>query len=270
MHEAELLFTDILKCSRSSLYLNKHLVLNKAQSKAISSVLKKRIYGYPLQYILGKTEFMGLEFKVTPAVLIPRPETEVLVEKIIEIVHSQQSIVHRILDMGTGSGCIAISLAKILAGIKVEAVDISEEALAVARENARLNGVEVNFTQSDLFSSPKLRTERYELIASNPPYVSHPQFSSLQPEIRYEPRRALDGGRDGLDFYRRILSASGGHLNKNGFLVMEIGFDQRQAIENIIRRSGRFTIKETVKDYSGIERIIVAQYTGSGAQQWTN
>jgi release factor glutamine methyltransferase len=263
MLESELLFTEVLQCSRTSLYLDKGLLLNRKQSKAIASALKKRINGYPLQYILGKAEFMGLEFKVTPAVLIPRPETEILVEKVVEIARASPSAVRRILDVGTGSGCIAITLAKLLPGVTMDAVDISGKALAVARENAKLNGARVNFMQSDLFGAGAVTARHYDLIVSNPPYVAHAQFSSLQTEVLREPLKALYGGRDGLDFYRRIINGAEKHLSKNGSLVMEMGFGQKEAIEHMICRTKKFAVREIVKDYNGIDRVILAEkYNG--------
>ena len=259
MNEAELLFTDILKCGRPSLYLDKGISLNKAQSSFISDALNRRIQGEPIQYILGKAEFMGLEFKVTPDVLIPRPETEILVEKAIEIVYSSGFMVCSILDVGTGSGCIAVSLAKFIKDAKVTAVDISGPALQIAEQNAISNNVRVNFLESDLFSSCELRAMSYELIVSNPPYIPTQGIGALQPEIKYEPRLALDGGRDGLDFYRRIINNAHIYLKENGLLIMEIGFNQKEAVKNIFKVCGYFEIIDEVKDYNNINRIIIAK-----------
>jgi release factor glutamine methyltransferase len=248
------LFSEILNCDRAHLYLNQDVALDKEQSLFISATLERRFSGEPLQYILGKTEFMGLEFKVTPDVFIPRPETEILVETALKLVSSVKCQVSNILDLGTGSGCIAVSLARFLPRAKVDAIDISEKALAMAKYNAWLNNAEINFIQGDLFNPTD-----YDLIITNPPYIPSAEIDNLQPEIQYEPRIALDGGRDGLDFYRRITACAPGYLKEDGFLIMEMGFGQRPQIENIFQKSGNFEIIEVVNDYNNIERVIVAK-----------
>lgn len=268
MNETELLFSEILNCDRLSLYQNKNLPLGRDKSWLIASALKRRMSGEPIQYILGKAEFMGLEFKVDENVLIPRPETEILVEKVIDLVHSSSRqvidgqakfMVQSILDIGTGSGCIAVSLAKFIPNASITAVDISEKAIEAAKQNALLNNVKINFLVSDLFSNNELRAMGYELIVSNPPYILGAEIESLQPEVRREPRIALDGGRDGLDFYRRIISSAPVYLKTRGFLIMEIGFNQRKKIENIFQKSGNFEIIEFIKDYNNLDRIILAR-----------
>lgn len=259
MNEAELLFSEIFNCDRLSLYQNRNLPLDRDKSLLLASVLKRRITREPIQYILGKSEFMGLEFRVDKNVLIPRPETEILVETVINLVHSPRFKVHSILDMGTGSGCIAVSLAKFIPGLIITSIDISEKAIEVARQNALLNNVKINFLVSDLFSNAELRTMHYELIISNPPYVATEEIKSLQPEIVYEPYIALNGGRDGLDFYRRIADSAFTYLEEGGLLVMEMGFGQNEQIENIFQKSKKFEIISTVKDYNNIDRIIVMQ-----------
>jgi len=262
MNEAELLFTQILDCNRADLYLNRDLPLAKDKAAFVSSVLRKRCCGEPLHYILGKTEFMGWEFKVDKSVLIPRPETEILVETAVKIVSqcpSAQVPKLNVLDLGTGSGCIAISLAKFIKNINVTASDISGEALEIARQNASLNNVEVNFLQSNLFSNYDLRPMTYDLIISNPPYVPTDEIDTLQPEVRQEPAIALDGGRDGLYFYRRIIAEAPAYLRREGFLIMEMGFNQCSAIKKIFNSCGKFRIVEVIKDYAHIDRVIVAR-----------
>jgi len=270
MNEAELLFSEILKTDRLSLCLNKHTLLDREQGKEISSVLKRRIKGEPIQYILGKTEFMGLEFAVRPGVLIPRPETEILVEKAIEIAGGGRWEVGggriKILDLGTGSGCIAVSLAKKLTEANVDAIDISLEALDIARQNSVLNNVTVNFIHGDLFnifsrptSHAPRPTVRYDLIVSNPPYIPSREIARLQPEIQYEPVVALDGGADGLDFYRRLVSDAPAHLSQGGYLLLEMGFGQASALKNIVWNCAKFEIIEVFKDYNGIERVLLAR-----------
>jgi len=266
MNEIELLFTELLNCNRLDLYLNEGLRLDRDKSGLISSVLKRRISGEPIQYILGKTEFMGLEFRLNRDVFIPRPETEILVETAIKIVHGSRFMVHGILDLCTGSGCIAVSLVKFIKNVRVTATDISNEALEIAKQNALLNNVEVNFLQSNLFVNHELRTMNYELIISNPPYISTTDIKNLAPEIKYEPRIALDGGKDGLGFYRKIINQSPYYLKEGGFLIMEMGFNQKEAIKNIFQNSGNFQIIEIIKDYNNIDRVIVARLNKQDAQ----
>jgi len=283
MDEAEFLFTEILNCNRMSLFLDRESPLDKDKSALIASVLKRRIKGEPIQYILGKTEFLGLEFKVNKDVFIPRPETEILVEKTLEVVRkflSSPVPELNILDMGTGSGCVAISLAKFLFNVKMTATDISDRALEVAKYNAKLNNVAdiIKFIHCDLFTpletiggrqkdrvsltgftDYRLPITDYDIIISNPPYIPTGEIKELQQEIKYEPRIALDGGRDGLDFYRRIVAGAPNYLNKRGFLIMEMGFGQRASIENIFQKSEIFEIIKIVKDYNNIERVIIAK-----------
>jgi release factor glutamine methyltransferase len=273
MTEAELVFTHILKCDRTALYLKRGRTLDRSESGRISAVLQRRMSGEPLAYILGRQEFMGFDFEIDPAVLIPRMETEILVETAVRygarVVEHQstgapehQGIGLRILDIGTGSGNIAVSLARMLPEVRIDALDISEEALAVARKNARLNNVEdkISFIHSDFFNfSHELRATSYELIVSNPPYIPSAEITRLQPEVQHEPRIALDGGIDGLDFYRRIIADAPAYLKDGGVLLMEMGFGQRPAVEEMVRESDVFEIEEIVKDYSGIERVVVAR-----------
>ena len=233
MTEAELLFTEVLNCKRLSLYLNKDNLLSDDKAALISDTLRRRISGEPIQYILAKTEFMGLEFKVAPDVFIPRPETEILVETSLKYAKGLKNI----LDLGTGSGCIAISLAKNLAQAQIFASDISNKALSVAKENARLNKVDISFFQSDLLETIDYRLSTIDLIISNPPYVASEDIDKLQPEISYEPLIALDGGSDGLGFYRRVIKEAPNYLKAGGLLIMEMGFKQNSAINNIFENS---------------------------------
>lgn len=261
MHEGELLFSEILNCKKVDLYLNRDMLLDKPKSTFAASVLRRRIKGEPIQYILGKTEFMGLEFKIDKNIFIPRPETEILVEAVIELVSCvmcQVSCVN-ILDIGTGSGCIAVSLAKFIANSRITATDISKEAIKISRQNALLNNVSINFLPSDLFDTYNLIPNTYNLIVSNPPYIATREIEQLQPELQYEPRIALDAGPDGLDFYRRLIKESPAYLKEDGFLVMEMGFKQKDAVLDIFQDSGNFQIIDLVKDYNGIDRVVVAQ-----------
>lgn len=257
MNEAELLFSEVLGCDRANLYLDRDRHLSQEEFVFITSALKRRLKGEPIQYILGKTEFMGLELRVNQDVLIPRPETELLAERALETLKAASG--SRVLDLGTGSGCIAVSLAKHLTHLKIDASDISEKALAIARQNAGLHNVSINFIQSDLFTSPKFYAHGYDLIISNPPYIAAGEIKGLQPELQFEPAAALNAGPDGLDFYRRIILDCPRYLNQNGLLMLEIGFNQARALEKIFSDAGKLKIIEVIKDYNHIERIIVAR-----------
>jgi len=281
MNEVELLFTDILNCDRLSLYLNRDFKLDKDKTHLLSDALRRRITGEPIEYILGKTEFMGLSFKVTPDVFIPRPETEILVETATELasgIRVKASGIN-ILELGTGSGCIAVSLAKSLPGIKITATDISKEALEVAKENAVLNKVSgrINFINSDLYTqsacfcgTSRCGNTQYDMIVSNPPYIATREIDNLQPEVRYEPRSGLDGGEDGLDFYRHIIALAPDFLKEGGFLIMEMGFDQKGAVEDILQEQKELQLTKVIKDYSGIDRVIVCKKNTNPKHQTTN
>ncbi len=281
MTEAELVFTHILQCDRTALYLEKDVLWDKSVSSRIASVLRRRMAGEPLAYILGSQGFMGFDFAVDPSVLIPRMETEILVETAVRFLSRgvehrrartpahqgagaprQQCTGLRILDIGTGSGNIAVSLARMLPGVMIDALDISGDALAVARKNAHLNeaGENIRFIHSDLFNcSFELGVAGYDLIISNPPYIPAGEIAYVQPEVRHEPHVALDGGKDGLDLYRRMTAEAPAYLKDGGLLILEIGFGQRESVEGILRGKDAFIVEEIVKDYSGIERVVVAR-----------
>ena len=253
MTERELILTNILDCSRADLYLNKPL-LNERQFKQLENILLLRKQGQPLQYLLGECEFMGLCFKVSKDVLVPRPETELLVEKVIKISLRFKGKRIKMLDVGTGSGNIAISLAKFIPNALITAIDIELKALEVAKVNAELNNVaeKIEFVRADLFNF-----DNFDFIISNPPYITSEDIDNLQAEVQYEPRVALDGGIDGLDFYRRIIKESPLHLKNDGFLVMEMGYNQSESIKKIAKNSEIFELLDIIKDYAGIERVII-------------
>ena len=257
MNEAELVLTHLLNCDRLSLYLNKDTDLGEDKSLLISSILKRRIKGEPVQYILGATEFMGLEFKVDRRVLIPRPETEILVEAAIEMIKAGGIRSPDILDLGTGSGCIAISLANHIPDSKITAIDISLEALEVAARNAYLNQAQIEFIQSDLFAA--LGSQRFDLIISNPPYVSTQELNTLAKEISFEPILALEAGFDGFDFYRRIISQAAGWLKEGGLLAFEVGQNQASRVRDMLRAQEKFDDVSTIKDYNNIQRVLIAK-----------
>lgn len=210
--------------------------------------INKRISGEPFAYIVGYKEFMKLKFLVNEDVLIPREDTEVLVS---EAIHTNKK---RILDMCTGSGCIAISLAKYIENSNVDAVDISRNALKVAEKNAFLNDVDVGFIESNLFENVH---KKYDLIVSNPPYIRSGEIIDLQIEVKKEPIEALDGGEDGLYFYRVISKEAIEHLNDNGILMFEIGYDEALDVENILKDFNYKDIK-VIRDLNGNDRVVVA------------
>lgn len=222
----------------------------KEQAQRFYELLEHRIQHRPVQYITGEQEFYGLKFLVRPGVLIPRPETELLTEAVI-----RSSAGKRVLDLCTGSGCIAVTVAKLGAPEFTAASDCSEPALRTARENAALHGVEITFFQGDLLEPV---TGKYDIIVSNPPYICSGVIDGLMPEVRdFEPRPALDGGEDGLYFYRRICREAKGHLRKDGRLMFEIGYDQGREVAELLLAEGYREV-EVKKDYAGLDRMVFA------------
>lgn len=212
----------------------------------------------PVQHIIGSQEFMGLEFFVNEDVLIPRQDTELLVEETIKIAKEKNHNNIKILDMCTGSGCIAISLSKFLENAQITGVDISTKALRIANKNAINNETECEFIQSDLFQNIN---EKFDIIVSNPPYIKREEINKLMLEVRdYEPINALDGGEDGLLFYRIISKDAINHLVNGGYLLFEIGFDEAETVMEILRSNGYKDIK-LLKDLAGLDRVILAKYS---------
>ncbi len=260
MNEAELVYSHILNCDRLSLYLNKDACLDPGQSAEVSGILKRRIQGEPLAYILGTCEFMGWEFRVDQRVLIPRPETEVLVIAALDKIKSSAvaAPAPKILDLGTGSGCIAISLAKLLPLASLWATDISLAALQLAENNAAGHQVKIKFLHSDLFQVFAKNPEKFDLIISNPPYIASDEFCALAKEVYFEPALALKGGSDGLDFYRRIIKQAAIYLNNDGFLALETGAGQAGRVCALLEEVN-FNLRWIIKDYNNIERVVLAQ-----------
>lgn len=260
--DAEYLLAHALGCQRKDLLIYPERTLTPEEMERFRDIVARRARREPLQYIMGEVEFRGRIFKVNTDVLIPRPETELLVEEAINCMNEGDITV---LDLCTGSGCIAISIAKELPYSRVYAVDISEGAIAVARENAERHGVEerVIFLTGDLFEAiePLGLDGEIDLIISNPPYVSRKEMEGLQPEIRgYEPVQALYGGEDGLDFYRRIIEDAPFYLSHAGLLIMETGYGQAACVKSLLEEEGVFTQIGIKKDLAGIDRIIKATY----------
>jgi release factor glutamine methyltransferase len=224
-----------------------------ANAAAFAEIVGRRLAGEPIQYITGSAEFYGLPFAVAPGVLIPRPETEHLVEEVLRL--AAQFPAPRIADIGTGSGAIAVALAHSLQQAQITATDLSEQALGIARKNALHNGVlnRIEFLEGDLFAP--LAGQRFDIVASNPPYVPLADSPSLSVEVReFEPHSALFAGEDGLDLYRRLIPAAREHLVPGGWLVLEIGYGQRPAIQQLLTQSGYGEI-HFVPDYQRISRV---------------
>ncbi len=226
--------------------------------------LHRRLRGEPVQYILGHREFMGLDFHVNPSVLIPRGDTEVLVEYVIQECFSLKR--PRILDLGTGSGAIAVSLAVLIKDAQIDAVDICAHALKVATKNARRHSVHprIRFFQGDLFCSLSQidPVEGYDVIVSNPPYIPRQVIEGLMIEVKdYEPIMALDGGPDGLLFYRRILKEGTPYVKPGGLLAVEIGYDQAASVQELFEETGMYGAVTLIPDLAGINRVATARLT---------
>ncbi len=262
---AERLLAHALKMDRVNLYLNSDRPLTGDELNRFKGYLKRRLQNEPLQYILGEAEFMSLPFQVKPGVLIPRPETEILVETVLEKCkekfHSEKII--NILDIGTGSGCIAISLAKYLKQSRITALDKSAEAINVAFSNARINEVsaQIQFLTIDLMkivNSDKL-SGRYDVLVSNPPYISAAELENLPKEIKqFEPEIALTDNKDGLDLFREIAQIASMLLKPSGFIAVEVGLGQAERVKNIFSTNG-FSNVYIHKDLNGIERALLCE-----------
>ncbi len=255
--DAQVILMYVLNFSKIDLFLkNKVIVTTDEQNKYIE-LLKKRGKGVPTQYIVGKQEFMSLDFLVNEETLIPRADTEILVETILNV----DKNIKYILDIGTGTGCIPISLLHYSKDMKALAIDINLRALELAEHNACINNVEdrITFIQSDLFSNlPDKFINKFDAIVSNPPYIPTEDIESLMKEVKdYEPYIALNGGIDGLDFYRKITIQSQKYLKSGGFIFYEIGYNQAKDVSCILENSG-FTNIHIIKDLSGLDRVIMA------------
>lgn len=260
--EAEILLAHALDCPRIELYTRFDEVVADQPRSRFRELVRRRAEGCPVAYLVGYREFYKLPFAVNPAVLIPRPETEHLVELALRL--AAQSNQPRILDLGTGSGCIAVCVAYYCKSAQVVATDISPEALGVARTNAATHAVaqRIDFRAGDLFAAVQ-PDERFDLILSNPPYVAQEALPTLDRQVRdFEPRLALDGGLGGLTFYQRIAQQAGNFLAPGARLLLEIGYDQQQAVTNLLASVPGLTVEETVYDLARLPRVVVARRSG--------
>jgi release factor glutamine methyltransferase len=259
---AELLLSSVLGLKRIELYTQYSRVVEEEHLAKLRELVKRAAQHEPIAYLVGKTEFYSIEFEVTPDCLIPRPETELLVQRAIEFLR-QRTGPHHVCDLCTGCGTIAVAVAKNVADARVVATDLSEAALGVAAGNVKKHGLEerVELLQGDLFEPliPPLDVTQFDLIACNPPYVSAAEYEELEKNVKdYEPRAALYGGQDGLDIYRRICEQVGRFLKPDGALLLEIGYTQGPAVRALLEQTGLFQTITVDKDLSGHDRVVLA------------
>lgn len=269
--DAEVLLCAVLKCQRVKLYLDFDYPLSKEELALMRKYVERRANFEPLAYIVGERAFMRNSLKVTAATLVPRPETELLVESLVKAApYLQPESAVKILDIGTGSGAIIVSLLDYLPKAVGVGVDISNEALAVAKENAEKIGVKERaaFRQSDVFSRVPVE-KKFDIIVSNPPYIPAADIAGLAKDVQQEPRGALDGGADGLDFYRRICAKAAEHLAADGLLAFEIGINQSEAVCALCLEHG-FKKAVVRKDYAGIDRMVFALKEKEGEDKYAD
>lgn len=255
--KSRLLLQYTLKKSRQYIIANDNKQLTDKEEGQYFDYIKLMKSGMPLEYITHSKEFMKLNFFVDNNVLIPRQDTEILVEEIISI--AQQNEAKYILDLCTGSGAIAVSMAKYLGNVNITAIDISKKALEIAKKNAKRNQVEnkIEFIESNMFEN--LDFKKYDIIVSNPPYIEREEIKKLEKEVQNEPLIALDGGKDGLEFYRKIIKKGYKYLNPNGYIGLEIGYNQKIKVEEIIKNNNMYINTYCKKDLYDNDRIIITQ-----------
>jgi release factor glutamine methyltransferase len=259
---AELLLSFVLNMQRIELYMHFDKEVDKQQLDKLRDLVKRCIQHEPVQYLTSRTEFYSLSLKIAPACLIPRPETELLVERAIEFLRGRTGTQY-VCDLCTGCGCIAVAIGKNYPDVKIIATDICDKALSVATENvAKYNlGQKIELLQGNLFKPiiGQLDIKEFDLIVCNPPYVSQAEYEKLDAKVKnYEPILALDGGADGLDVYRRIAADAGNHLKKDGTLMLEIGYLQGQQVKKLLEESGWAGPIKIEKDFSNNDRIVIA------------
>lgn len=253
--KTKLLLMHLLNVSKEYLIINNNKEIDNIIVQKFNEFLNKLINGIPIQYITNRQEFMGLSFYVDENVLIPQPDTEILVEETIKISKLFKNNLE-ILDMCTGSGAIAISIKKAILDCKVTAADISTEALNIAKKNAINNKVDIELIKSNMFEN--IKTRKFDIIVSNPPYIETDTINNLSIEVQSEPKLALDGGTDGLDFYKIFSLEADKYLKSNGYLLLEIGYNQKEKIIKLLD-NGKFTNIDCIKDLEGNNRVIIAK-----------
>jgi release factor glutamine methyltransferase len=256
--ETEMLLEYLFNCAKLDLYV-KDFAVNGTIEELYDSLIERRLDGEPVQHITSCAEFMGLDFIVTKDTFIPRPETEILVNEIHSYCRGRSLIAPYVLDLCTGSGNIAVSLAKLMPQAEMTATDISEAALKIAEKNAERHNVNdrIKFYKGNTFNALVFdKNPKFDIIVCNPPYIRKAELPYLQKEVKQEPEIALNGGEDGLDFYRIIASQSHKYLKKRGSILLEMGFGQKQAVEGIFSPYNIFETYKVIKDFSGIERAM--------------
>ena len=247
--DARLLLEEVCGTDHNTLLCHGDREVSEAEEEQYRKALEQRAVHVPLQHLLGYQDFMGLRFQVNEHVLIPRQDTEILVEEAMRYLHDGM----RILDLCTGSGCILLSLLHYSNDCEGTGVDISKEALQVAAQNAELLGIRADFLKSDLYEKV---TGKFDLLVSNPPYIERKVIPTLMEEVReYDPYIALDGGEDGLDFYRRIIGGAQDYLKRGGQILMEIGSGQAKAVSELLREAG-FKEIDVCRDFAGLDRVV--------------
>jgi len=261
--EAEMILCHVLGVDRLTLYLHGQNMLTSQLLTQVDDIVERRQSRYPLQYIFGHTWFYGRRFEVTPAVMVPTPETELLCEQALRILRLRSLDRPRILDVGTGSGVIAATMACESPEAQVVAVDLSNEALLVARKNALDLGVSerVEFRLSDLFSALE-ETESFDLILSNPPYICETVYDGLPPEVQADPKLAITSGNDGLDAIRVIVREAPRYLNPGGHIIFEIGYDQALRVAALTENDKRYASLDILRDFNDIDRIVMFSCAG--------
>lgn len=259
--DAESLLCYMLNLERRELFMLWSKTMDDRQCDSFFELIDERASRKPLQHIIGTQEFMGLEFKVSENVLIPRQDTEVLVETVLEYEESFKGKTS-VLDLCCGSGAIGVSLAKLSKNMKVTCSDISDFAINLTKENAKNLKASVNVKQGDMFEpfAGRLRNTKFDIIVSNPPYIETEVIDTLEKEVKdHEPMLALDGGADGLDFYRQIVENAPKHLNKGGMLFLEIGHNQGEALEKLLSEMGVYQDIQVKKDYADLDRVVICR-----------
>lgn len=251
-NKAKRLLAFVLNVPKEFLIINDNKELNKKQGVKYKKCIERLIKGEPIQYIIGKQEFMGIDLIVTNDVLIPQPDTEILVEETIKV--AKQYDKPKILDLCTGSGAIAIAIKKYIPEAEIVASDLSSKALRIANNNDRTK--KIRFILSDLFENIN---EKFDIIVSNPPYIKTEEIKTLSKEVQNEPLMALDGGQDGLYFYEKIIKQANSYLNQNSYLCLEIGENQKNEIIKKIQYNGKYTNIQTYKDLGGNDRVITCK-----------
>lgn len=259
--KARIILADVLGITKEQLVVKDLMELDNTDAEKYTVLIKKLVQGKPLQYITNHQEFMKLDFYVDENVLIPRADTEILVEKVINICNKNSNKTYKVLDLCAGSGAIGISIAKYVDNAEVLEADISTKVLEIAKTNANRNNVykKLQFVHSDMFNNIQ---DKFDIIVSNPPYIKTNIIKTLDKEVQNEPHIALDGGEDGLDFYRIIVDNAYKYLKPNGYICLEIGYDQKEEIIKLLNQSKKYINISSERDLYGNDRIVIAEEGG--------